>query len=292
MEPHKRIPRHGTCRGEERHGGLAAVQLKSVQTVRYTWSHAGHLPPPTSAVTSPPKEPVHHRREVFYTLLAGIFLTSLTLGNIVGVTKFVDLGLFIIPAGLLAYPVTFLATDLISELYGRRRAQSLVWVGFAMNVFMLSLMWLGHTLPDAAGVSGAATTFDTVYSYMKPNVVASMIAYLVAQSVDVQAFHFWKKLTGGKHLWLRNNASTVFSQLIDTGLILSILYASAGLGPDVDSLGKLLPLMLSSYAFKFAFALFDTPFFYAGVYLLKGRIGSSDDDIRSIPATQGPTRES
>jgi uncharacterized integral membrane protein (TIGR00697 family) len=209
----------------------------------------------------------------FYLVLSGIFLTSLTLGNIVGITKFVDLGIFVIPAGLLAYPITFLATDIMSEIYGRRRAQRLVWTGFAMNFFMLGLMALGHALPDAAGVSGAASTFDTVYAFMKPNVIASMIAYLVAQSLDVQAFHFWKRLTKGRHLWLRNNASTIGSQLVDTALILSILYATGGLGAEVDSLGALLALMGSSYAFKFCFALFDTPFFYLGVWLLRSKVG-------------------
>ncbi len=226
-------------------------------------------------------KPKTHFGEASYTLLAGIFLTSLTVGNIVGVTKFVDLKLFVIPAGLLAYPVTFLATDLISELYGRRRAQSVVWVGFIMNIFMLSLMWLGHRLPDASGVSGAATTFDTVYRFMKPNVIASMTAYLVAQSVDVQAFHFWKRLTKGKHLWLRNNASTTFSQIIDTVLILSILYATGGLGAEIDSLGSLISLMLASYAFKFAFALFDTPLCYLGVFLLKHRIHVNEEEFPS-----------
>lgn len=214
----------------------------------------------------------------FFLLLSGIFLTSLTLGNVVGVTKFVDLGLFVIPAGLLAYPITFLATDLMSEIYGRRRAQRLVWTGFVMNFFMLGLMALGHHLPDASGVSGAASTFDTVYDFMKPNVIASMIAYLVAQSIDVQAFHFWKRLTKGRHLWLRNNASTIGSQLIDTVLILSILYASGGLGADVTDLGTLVGLMLSSYAFKVCFALFDTPFFYLGVYLLRRRVGIVPED--------------
>lgn len=209
----------------------------------------------------------------FYLLLSGIFLTSLTLGNVVGVTKFVDLGLFVIPAGLLAYPITFLATDIMSEIYGRRRAQRLVWTGFAMNFFMLGLMALGHHLPDASGVSGASSTFDTVYAFMKPNVVASMIAYLVAQSVDVQAFHFWKRLTKGRHLWLRNNASTIGSQLIDTVLILSILYATGGLGAEVADVRALFGLMASSYLFKFCFALIDTPFFYLGVWLLRRHVG-------------------
>ena len=213
-----------------------------------------------------------HSSHVFYSFLAGIFLTSLTLGNVVGITKFVDLGWFVIPAGLLAYPFTFLATDLISELYGRRRAQSLVWVGLCMNIFMLFLMWFGHTLPDASGVSGATATFEQVYAFMKPNVVASMIAYLVAQSVDVQLFHFWKTLTRGRHLWLRNNGSTLLSQLVDTVLISSVLYASGGLGTQIDSVAELIPLVLSSYAFKCVFAVLDTPLFYLGVYVLRDRV--------------------
>ncbi len=221
-----------------------------------------------------------YTREVFYSFLAGIFLTSLTLGNIVGITKFVDLGWFVIPAGLLAYPFTFLATDLISELYGRRRAQSIVWVGLGMNFFMLFLMWFGHVLPNASGVSGASATFDTVYTFMKPGVIASMIAYLFAQSVDVQLFHFWRRLTKGRHLWLRNNGSTMFSQVVDTILISSILYASGGLGSAIDSVDKLIPLVLSSYSFKLTFALLDTPLFYLGVYCLQARFPVIDDDTQ------------
>jgi len=210
-------------------------------------------------------------REGLFLFLTGIFITALTLGNIVGVTKFVDLSVVVIPVGLLAYPITFLATDLISEIYGHRRAQAVVWVGFIMNVFMLSLMWLGRTLPDASGVSGATSTFASVYDYMKPNVVGSMVAYLTAQSVDVKLFHFWKNLTKGKHLWLRNNASTMVSQVVDTVTILSILYVTGGLGSEIDSIPRLLNLMLDSYKFKFFFALFDTPFFYLGARWLGPR---------------------
>lgn len=229
-----------------------------------------------------------HRREVLYSGLAGVFLTSLTLGNVVGVTKFVDLGWFVIPAGLLAYPFTFLATDLICELYGKRRAQSIVWVGFGMNVFMLALMWLGHRLPDAAGVSGAAATFDTVYAFMKPNVVASMIAYLVAQSVDVSLFHFWRRVTGGRHLWLRNNGSTMLSQIVDTVLITSVLYASGGLGTAIDSVDKLVPLMVSSYSFKLVFAALDTPLFYLGVSVLRDRVPPVDEDETAAERAAAP----
>jgi uncharacterized integral membrane protein (TIGR00697 family) len=218
-------------------------------------------------------------REKLFLFLSGIFLTALVLGNIIGTTKFVDVFGLTVPAGVLAYPFTFLATDLICELYGKKKAQTLVWMGFIFNIFMLGLMTLGHYLPDASGISGATSTFERVYEFMVGNVVASMIAYLVAQTVDVHLFHFWKRLTKGKHLWLRNNASTVASQLVDTTSILTILYFADNLGPQVDSIEKLITLIFYSYLFKFFFALFDTPLFYLGVYLLKEKVHDDPDEV-------------
>jgi uncharacterized integral membrane protein (TIGR00697 family) len=217
-------------------------------------------------------------RERLFLFLSGIFLTSLVVGNIIGTTKFVNIYGLIVPAGVLAYPFTFLATDLICELYGKKKAQTLVWIGFAMNIFLLLLMSLGHFLPDASGVSGAASTFESVYQFMVGNVIASMIAYLVAQTVDVHLFHFWKKLTKGKHLWLRNNASTTLSQLVDTTSILTILYLANNLGPDINSVSRLIELIFASYLFKFFFALFDTPLFYLGVWLLKAKIHEDPEE--------------
>ena len=176
------------------------------------------------------------------------------------------------PAGTLAYPFTFLATDLICELYGKKRAQVLVWVGFAMNFFMLGLMMLGHYLKDASGVSGATSTFESVYGFMIGNVIASMFAYLVAQSVDVKLFHFWKNLTKGKYLWVRNNLSTVVSQLVDTTAILSVLYFANNLGGNIRTIADLVNLIIASYLFKFFIALFDTPLFYIGVWGLKDKV--------------------
>ena len=217
-------------------------------------------------------------KEKLFLLLSGIFLTALVLGNIIGTTKFVNVFGLTVPAGVLAYPFTFLATDLICELYGKKKAQILVWIGFILNLFMLGLMTLGHYLPDASGVSGAASTFERVYEFMIGNVIASMIAYLIAQTIDVHMFHFWKRLTKGKHLWLRNNASTTASQLVDTISILTILYFADNLGPDIKSLDKLIPLIFYSYLFKFFFALFDTPLFYLGVYFLKKKVHDDPDD--------------
>jgi len=223
--------------------------------------------------------------------LSGVFLTSLVLGNVIGTTKFVtifslDLPSWLqaltpelvrngsnytmsVPAGVVAYPFTFLATDLISELFGRKRAQMLVWVGFGMNVFMLLVMSINHWLPNSSGVSGGLDLFEGVYQFMVGNTIASMIAYLIAQSVDVRLYHFWKRLTKGKHLWLRNNASTTVSQLVDSTAIITILYLAGNLGDAIDNVGAVIILILNSYLFKFFFALFDTPLMYLGVRLLK-----------------------
>ena len=232
-----------------------------------------------------------YKRDALFLTLSGIFLTSLVLGNVIGTTKFVtifsvnlpgwlqdivpplvrdgSIYTMSVPVGVIAYPFTFLATDLISELYGRKKAQLVVWVGFGMNVFMLFLMTVNHWLPNSTGVSGGLHLFEGVYEFMVGNTIGSMIAYLVAQSVDVRLFHFWKRLTKGKHLWLRTNASTMVSQLVDSTSILSILYIAGNLGSNVDNIGALIILILNSYLFKFFFALFDTPLFYLGVKLFK-----------------------
>jgi queuosine precursor transporter len=233
----------------------------------------------------------NHRRDALFLTLSGVFLTSLVLGNVIGTTKFVtifslDLPPWLqaltpelvrngsnytmsVPAGVVAYPFTFLATDLISELFGRKRAQMLVWVGFGMNIFMLFLMSINHWLPNSSGVSGGLDLFEGVYQFMIGNTIASMIAYLIAQSVDVRLYHFWKRLTKGKHLWLRNNASTTVSQLVDSTAIITILYLAGNLGDAIDNVGAVIILILNSYLFKFFFALFDTPLMYLGVRLLK-----------------------
>lgn len=237
------------------------------------------------------RAPSPHKRDILFLLLAAVFLTSLVLGNVIGTTKFITLfelnlppwlrrltpslvrdgSIYVmsIPVGLIAYPFTFLVTDLISELFGRKKAQTVVWVGFFMNLYMIGLMSAAHVLPNTYGVSGGLELFDGVYEFLIANTLSSMFAYLVAQSVDVRLYHFWKKLTAGKYLWLRNNGSTMVSQLVDSTAILSILYFTNNLGENVSTIGALTILILNSYIFKFFFALFDTPILYAGVWLFK-----------------------
>src|SRR6056297_135435 len=235
--------------------------------------------------------PSPHKRDLLFLSLAGVFLTSLVLGNVVGTTKFITLfelelppwlmnitpslvrdgSIYVmsIPVGLIAYPFTFLVTDLISELFGRKKAQAVVWVGFFLNIYMIAIMSFAHILPNTYGVSGGLELFEGVYEFLIANTLSSMFAYLVAQSVDVRLYHYWKKVTRGKYLWLRNNGSTMVSQLVDSTTILSILYLTGNLGENITGVAALAILILNSYIFKFFFALFDTPILYAGVWFFK-----------------------
>jgi queuosine precursor transporter len=178
------------------------------------------------------------RREPVFLLLAGFFLCAMTLLNVIGITRFIELGPMQLAVGVLPYPLTFLCTDLISELYGRRRANFLVATGFVLNIFIFGVLYLGHTLPSVPansqppwqvielavgimlpngnGVVGSVELFTLIFASTSGAVFASMLAYIAAKFCDVQIFHFVKRLTRGKHLWLRNNVTTLTSQGVDS----------------------------------------------------------------------------
>ena len=212
-------------------------------------------------------------KDQFYIILAGIFIASLVTCNLIA-NKFVtvDLGfkVFIVSAGILPYPLTFLVTDLISELYGQRKANLVVFSGFIASMFVLLFLWLGSQFEAIPGSIVNDSTYNSVFQNAWRLIAASMVAYLFAQFVDVRIFHFWKKLTNGKHLWLRNNGSTVASQLVDTTLVICILFVG------VWENDQILSAIRDGWLFKMLMALIDTPIIYGIIYLLKGRIDIAD----------------
>ena len=158
------------------------------------------------------------RRDSTFLVLAGLFLGTLGMLNILGLTRFLQLGHIgtwpiVVAIGALPYPITFLCTDLISELWGEEKANQLVWVGLLLNGWVVLILWLGGLLPGLPGSDDS--TFRTIQELSFGAIGASMAAYLTAQFIDVRLFHFWKQLTNGKALWLRNNGSTLVSQLVD-----------------------------------------------------------------------------
>ena len=208
-------------------------------------------------------------KDQLYIVLVGIFIASLITCNLIA-NKFVtvDLGfkVFIVSAGILPYPLTFLVTDLISEIYGQKRANLVVFSGFIASMFVLLFLWLGGQFNAIPSSIVGDETYNNVFQNAWRIIAASMIAYLFAQFVDVRIFHFWKKLTNGKHLWLRNNGSTIASQLIDTTLVVCILFLGVWNGDQIFQ------AIIDGWLFKMLMAFVDTPIIYGIVYLLKGKI--------------------
>ena len=208
-------------------------------------------------------------KDQLYIVLVGIFIASLITCNLIA-NKFVtvDLGfkVFIVSAGILPYPLTFLVTDLISEIYGQKRANLVVFSGFIASMFVLLFLWLGGQFNAIPSSIVGDETYNSVFQNAWRIIAASMIAYLFAQFVDVRIFHFWKKLTNGKHLWLRNNGSTVASQLIDTTLVVCILFLGVWNGDQIFQ------AIIDGWLFKMLMAFIDTPIIYSIVYFLKGKI--------------------
>ena len=208
-------------------------------------------------------------KDQLYIFLCAIFISSLVTCNLIA-NKFVtvDLGfkVFIVSAGILPYPLTFLVTDLISELYGQKKANVVVFSGFVASMFVLLFLWLGgqfNAIPDSIVNDD---TYNKVFQNAWRIIAASMIAYLFAQFIDVRIFHFWKRLTNGKHLWLRNNGSTIASQLVDTTLVVMILFVG------VWEPSNIISAIIDGWLFKMLMAAIDTPIIYGIIHLLKGKV--------------------
>lgn len=231
------------------------------------------------------------KAESAFSVMMAAFVVVLVLTNIIGVKLFLAFperlpnGFFGEPitltTGLITYPLTFLLTDIVCEVYGQRRANLMVVTGFAMSLLTLVLIQIALVLPGSpvwvAGnanfptVEAMQAAFDSVFTLPGVLIFASMAAYLVAQLLDVKLFHYWKRVTRGRHLWIRNNASTMTSQLVDT-IIVNSIFLGLGLNLPWDVVGK---IIVASYVFKLAMAAADTPFIYLGVAVLRRYIGAA-----------------
>ncbi|QDO92903.1 queuosine precursor transporter [Formosa sediminum] len=210
-----------------------------------------------------------------YLLLGALFMTSLVVSNLIfqkffywypfNVTIF-GANLFEVSVGILPYPITFLITDLISEIYGKKAANQIVVTGIFASLFSMAIIYTANAVPATTWSPVNDSIFTTVFGSTAIAVLASMMAYLFAQFIDIQIYHYWKTLTKGKHLWLRNNFSTFLSQFIDTLTVLLLLCFFGKI-----EWTKFAGLLISGFLFKVLMALFDTPFLYLGVYLFRRR---------------------
>ena len=259
---------------------------------------------------------MRRRADSIYTVLAACFAVILVLTNIIGTKLF-----YLFPdggpawfnggepvtltAGIITYPLTFWLTDIVSELWGRRRANLMVWIGFGTSFLMLLVLQLAVSLPaseiwsipgiapldagllEREGLSGAeAMQAAYASTFQNPRLLlfASMLAYLVAQLFDVRLYHFWWRFTGGRHMWVRNNGSTVISQLVDTIIVNGIFLRW---GFDLEW-GTIAEIILWVYVCKVALALLDTPLIYLGCAWLRDHLGISADESPESAPLAGP----
>ena len=180
------------------------------------------------------------------------------------------------PVSIIWYPLTFLVTDIVSEIYGARRARFLVVMGFAMSLLLLGFSLLGIALPTSS-VYPLQDDYRNIFGPIWRLLFASMAAYLLAQMIDVQLFHFWKRLTRGRHLWLRNNGSTMISQFVDSFTVNVIfLYGNPTVftGTTIELMG----IIVGVYAVKVLIAAADTPLCYLGVWWVRRVTGAERRD--------------
>ena len=185
-------------------------------------------------------------------LLNGLFLTSLLIANVLS-AKIVTIAGAVIPAAVVAYPLTFLMTDLIGEIWGKEQANQAVKIGFICQLASLAMIGLAILLPVAPFADNQAE-FKAIMSQSFRVVAASLVAYYCSQSWDVWVFHKLREINNGKHKWIRNNVSTLTSQIIDTAIFITIAF--------IGTVPNIWVMILSQYGIKCIYALLDTIPFY------------------------------
>lgn len=217
------------------------------------------------------------RQQFVFTMLAGIFLGTLGFVNLLGVSFFVDLSFHIgpyeipmlVPVGALPYPCTFLCINIICELFGRTRANYVVYAGLLVNLWILFFIWLAGLLPSSIH-NQHENVFFTIRQMTLGAITASMTAYFISQLLDVYLFQYWRKVTKGSHLWLRSNFSTLTSQLVDTTIVISLTFLLTGIEVKTEhTTHVLIYVIFSSYFYKVSAAIIGTVPFYFIVAFLK-----------------------
>jgi uncharacterized integral membrane protein (TIGR00697 family) len=216
-------------------------------------------------------------QERIFMILVSFFIASLILTNLIAGKYFTCWGLPL-SSSTLVYPFTFVMTDIVSEIYGIQRAKLLVSIGFIVSIVVTGFVWIANKLPIDPASPIDTTSFKQIFGLFPGIVLGSMIGYLAAQFVDVQVFEYIRTISNNKHLWLRNNLSTLTSQLLDTIIVVTIAWI---IWPMIDGNPATKPIewhlwgkiVLGQYLFKAILALLDTPVVYGGVYLIEKLIG-------------------
>lgn len=228
------------------------------------------FPPSNPMLADAGRELLRHR---LFVVLAAVFLTALLVANMIG-GKFFHIGELGISCGVIPFPITFLLTDVVNEYYGRRGARFLTLVGMGMLVFAFVVLQIACALPPAANTPIAQDAFVAVFGMSPRFFAASILAYLLGQLIDIQAFAWFKRITQERRLWLRATGSTAISQVFDTLVvnILALYGASAATGEPI-ALSTILGWAGMAYVYKMIVAVVLTPLLYVAHAVVTDRFG-------------------
>ncbi len=167
-----------------------------------------------------------------------------------------------VSVGILTVPLMFLITDIVEEVWGRATTKHFIRVGVLAMLLMILITYISVHLPPAARFAETNEAYKSIFTTSMRMAIASILAFYIAQMHDIWAFNFWKTKTKGKFLWLRNNLSTIVSQLLDSTIFMFVAFYD----PIKFPAQLVIKLILPYYIFKILFAIIDTPFAYFGVW--------------------------
>ena len=220
------------------------------------------------------------RAQKVYVVCAAVFLTALVIAEATAGKFFtafdlpftlrvlgVEFESVVMTAGVIAFPVTFVVTDVMNEYFGKAGIRFVTYVGLGCVVFAFGLLQVALAVPTAPNSPVPDAAFVAVFGTTTRVIVGSLVAYLVGQLVDIALFHRLRQLTGGRHLWLRATGSTLGSQFIDTFVVLAVAFAGQ------LALGEIVAITLFNYGYKVLIAVGITPLVYVGHALIDRYLG-------------------
>ena len=199
------------------------------------------------------------KKDTVYVVLAGIFITNALVAELIG-GKLIDVGPAVMSIGILPWPIVFITTDLINEYFGEKGVRRLSVITASLIAYTFIVLYFAMKIPSTGISSVSSEQFNAVFGQSQLIIVGSITAFLVSQLIDVSIFHFVKRRTGNKMIWLRSTGSTVISQLFDSFIVLGIAFWL----PGIMDTKTFIISGLTGYTVKLVIAVLMTPMIYLG----------------------------
>ena len=206
----------------------------------------------------------HSKKDTVYVVLAGIFITNALVAELIG-GKLIDVGSAVMSIGILPWPIVFVSTDLINEYFGEKGVKKLSLITAGLIAYTFFILFFAIKIPSSGISSVNSDQFKAVFGQSQLIIVGSVVAFLASQLIDVTIFHFVKKRTGNKMIWLRSTGSTVISQLFDSFIVLGIAFWL----PGIMDFKTYIISGFTGYTVKLVIAILMTPLIYLGHYLIQ-----------------------